>query len=77
LPALGASACLCGADAPGIGEHFFMGSHLVWPELKVIFEGIPKLIRNPRRKGDVNWLRSTFTHGIQKMPIAFDVVSPV
>jgi cholest-4-en-3-one 26-monooxygenase len=60
----------------GIGEHFCMGSHLARLELKVIFEEILKRIRNPRLSGDVNWLRSSFIHGIKKMPIAFDVVSP-
>ena len=59
----------------GIGEHFCMGSHLARLELKVIFEEILKRIRNPRLSGDVNWLRSSFIHGIKKMPIAFDVVS--
>jgi len=24
-------------------------------------------------KGDINWLRSNFIHGIKKMPIEFDV----
>ena len=58
----------------GIGEHFCMGSHLARLELKVIFEEILKRIRNPRLKGEVNWLRSSFIHGIKKMPIEFDVV---
>ncbi len=57
----------------GIGEHFCMGSHLARLELKVIFEEILKHIRNPRLKGDINWLRSSFIHGIKKMPIEFDV----
>ncbi|MBK6511904.1 MAG: cytochrome P450 [Haliea sp.] len=50
----------------GIGEHFCMGSHLARLELKVIFEEILKRIRNPRFSGDVNWLRSSFIHGIKK-----------
>jgi cholest-4-en-3-one 26-monooxygenase len=58
----------------GIGEHFCMGSHLARLELKVIFEEILKSIRNPRLKGDINWLRSSFIHGIKKMPMTFDVV---
>lgn len=58
----------------GIGEHFCMGSHLARLELKVIFEEILKRVRNPRLKGDINWLRSSFIHGIKKMPIEFDVV---
>jgi cholest-4-en-3-one 26-monooxygenase len=58
----------------GIGEHFCMGSHLARLELRVIFEEILKRIRNPRLKGDINWLRSSFIHGIKKMPIEFDVV---
>ena len=58
----------------GIGDHFCMGSHLARLELKVIFEEILKRIRNPRLKGEVNWLRSSFIHGIKKMPIEFDVV---
>tara|TARA_B110000285_G_scaffold230352_1_gene296806 strand:+ start:541 stop:1767 length:1227 start_codon:yes stop_codon:yes gene_type:complete len=58
----------------GIGEHFCMGSHLARLELKVIFAEILKRIRNPRLKGEVNWLRSSFIHGIKKMPIEFDVV---
>lgn len=58
----------------GVGEHFCMGSHLARLELKVIFEEILKHIRNPRLKGDINWLRSNFIHGIKKMPIEFDVV---
>ena len=58
----------------GIGEHFCMGSHLARLELKVIFEEILKRIRNPQLKGDINWLRSSFIHGIKKMPIEFDVV---
>lgn len=58
----------------GIGEHFCMGSHLARLELTVIFEEILKRIRNPRFEGDINWLRSSFIHGIKKMPIAFDVV---
>jgi cholest-4-en-3-one 26-monooxygenase len=51
-----------------------MGSHLARLELKVIFEEILKSIRNPRLKGDINWLRSSFIHGIKKMPMTFDVV---
>lgn len=58
----------------GVGEHFCMGSHLARLELKVIFEEVLKHIRNPRLKGDINWLRSSFIHGIKKMPIEFDVV---
>ncbi len=58
----------------GVGEHFCMGSHLARLELTVIFEEILKRIRNPRFKGDINWLRSSFIHGIKKMPIEFDVV---
>jgi cytochrome P450 len=58
----------------GVGEHFCMGSHLARLELKVIFEEILLRIRNPRLKGDINWLRSNFIHGIKKMPIEFDVV---
>ena len=58
----------------GIGEHFCMGSHLARLELKIIFEEILKRIRNPRLKGEVNLLRSSFIHGIKKMPIEFDVV---
>ncbi|MGY8860944.1 MAG: cytochrome P450, partial [Pseudomonadales bacterium] len=46
----------------GIGEHFCMGSHLARLELKIIFEEILKRIRNPRLKGEVNWLRSSFIH---------------
>jgi cholest-4-en-3-one 26-monooxygenase len=57
----------------GVGEHFCMGSHLARLELKVIFEEVLKHIRNPRLKGDINWLRSSFIHGIKKMPIEFDV----
>ena len=58
----------------GIGEHFCLGSHLARLELTVIFEEILAHIRNPRFQGDINWLRSSFIHGIKKMPIAFDVV---
>ena len=58
----------------GIGEHFCLGSHLARLELRVIFEEILKRVRNPRFKGDINWLRSSFIHGIKKMPIEFDVV---
>jgi cholest-4-en-3-one 26-monooxygenase len=63
-----------GHRAFGIGEHFCMGSHLARLELKVIFEEILKHVRNPRLNGEINWLRSSFIHGIKKMPIAFDVV---
>lgn len=58
----------------GVGEHFCMGSHLARLELKVIFEEILRRIRNPRLKGEINWLRSNFIHGIKQMPIQFDVV---
>ena len=58
----------------GVGEHFCLGSHLARLELRVIFEEIFKRIRNPRLSGDINWLRSSFIHGIKKMPIEFDVV---
>jgi cytochrome P450 len=58
----------------GVGEHFCLGSHLARLELRVIFEEIFKRIRNPRLSGDINWLRSSFIHGIKKMPITFDVV---
>ncbi len=58
----------------GVGEHFCMGSHLARLELTVIFEEILARIRNPRFNGDINWLRSSFIHGIKKMPIEFDVV---
>ena len=58
----------------GVGEHFCMGSHLARLELRVIFEEILKRIRNPRLTGEVNWLRSSFIHGIKQMPIEFDVV---
>ena len=58
----------------GVGEHFCMGSHLARLELRVVFEEILKRIRNPRLTGEVNWLRSSFIHGIKKMPIEFDVV---
>ena len=51
-----------------------MGSHLARWELKVVFEKILQRIRNPRLRGDVNWLRSSFIPGIKKMPIEFDVV---
>lgn len=58
----------------GVGEHFCLGSHLARLELRVIFEEVLKHVRNPRFKGDINWLRSSFIHGIKKMPIEFDVV---
>jgi cholest-4-en-3-one 26-monooxygenase len=58
----------------GIGEHFCLGSHLARLELRVIFEELLKHVRNPRFKGEINWLRSSFIHGIKKMPIEFDVV---
>jgi cholest-4-en-3-one 26-monooxygenase len=58
----------------GVGEHFCMGSHLARLELQVIFEEVLKHIRKPRLNGEINWLRSSFIHGIKKMPIAFDVV---
>jgi cholest-4-en-3-one 26-monooxygenase len=60
--------------ALGVGQHFCMGSHLARLELRVVFEEILKRIRNPRLTGEVNWLRSSFIHGIKKMPIEFDVV---
>ena len=63
-----------GHRAFGVGEHFCMGSHLARLELKVVFEEVLKHMRNPRLNGDINWLRSSFIHGIKKMPIAFDVV---
>ena len=37
-------------------------------------EEILRRIRNPRLKGEINWLRSNFIHGIKQMPIQFDVV---
>ncbi|MGB1139415.1 MAG: cytochrome P450 [Halioglobus sp.] len=58
----------------GVGEHFCIGSHLARLELKVIFEEILKRVRNPQFNGDINWLRSSFIHGIKKMPIKFEVV---
>lgn len=57
----------------GVGEHFCMGSHLARLELRIIFEEILRRVRNPRLRGDVNYLRSNFIHGIKKMPIQFDV----
>lgn len=58
----------------GVGEHFCMGSHLARLELKVIFEEILRRVRNPRLRGEINFLRSNFIHGIKAMPIEFDVV---
>jgi cholest-4-en-3-one 26-monooxygenase len=58
----------------GIGEHFCLGSHLARLELKVTFEEIVLRIKNPRLKGEVNYLRSFLVHGIKEMHIAFDKV---
>lgn len=57
----------------GIGQHFCIGSHLARLELKIIFEEITRLIRNPRLDGDISWLHSNFISGIKAMPISFDV----
>ncbi len=58
----------------GVGEHFCIGSHLARLELKVIFEEILKRVRNPQFNGEISWLRSSFIHGIKRMPIKFEVV---
>jgi cholest-4-en-3-one 26-monooxygenase len=58
----------------GIGEHFCLGSHLARLELKVTFEEIISRIKNPRLKGDVNFLRSFLVHGIKEMHIEFEKV---
>ena len=57
----------------GIGQHFCIGSHLARLELRIIFEEITRLIRNPRLDGDISWLHSNFISGIKSMPISFDV----
>jgi cytochrome P450 len=43
-------------------------------ELKVTFEEIISRIKNPRLKGDVNFLRSFLVHGIKEMHIEFEKV---
>ena len=58
----------------GIGEHFCLGSHLARLELKVTFEEIISRIKNPRLKGEVNYLRSFLVHGIKEMNIEFEKV---
>lgn len=60
----------------GVGQHFCLGSHLARLELRVIFEEITRLIRNPRLDGEIKWLRSNFISGIKSMPIVFDVATP-
>ncbi|MDP4651645.1 MAG: cytochrome P450, partial [Haliea sp.] len=62
-----------GHRAFGVGQHFCLGSHLARLELTVIFEEIVKRMRNPRYDGDIQWLRSSFIHGIKHMPITFDL----
>tara|TARA_R110000772_G_scaffold238154_4_gene350105 strand:+ start:30230 stop:31456 length:1227 start_codon:yes stop_codon:yes gene_type:complete len=62
-----------GHRAFGVGQHFCLGSHLARLELTVIFEEIVRRMRNPRLDGDIQWLRSSFIHGIKHMPIVFDV----
>lgn len=58
----------------GIGEHFCLGSHLARLELKVTFEEIISRMKNPRLKGEVNYLRSFLVHGIKEMNIEFEKV---
>ncbi len=62
-----------GHRAFGVGQHFCLGSHLARLELTVIFEEIVRRMRNPRLDGEIQWLRSSFIHGIKHMPIVFDV----
>jgi cholest-4-en-3-one 26-monooxygenase len=51
-----------------------LGAHLARIELKVTFEELIARMKNPRLKGEVNYLRSYLVHGIKEMTIEFDKV---
>ncbi len=56
----------------GIGQHFCIGTHLARLELNVMFEEIIPRLRNPRFKGEPEFVRSFFVNAMKTMHITFD-----
>ncbi|TDG15309.1 cytochrome P450 [Seongchinamella unica] len=56
----------------GIGQHFCIGTHLARLELNVMFEEIIPRLRNPRFRGQPEYVRSFFVNAIKKMYISFE-----
>lgn len=51
------------------GPHMCLGNALARIELRVMFEDLIGRISGMERKGDIDFLRSNFVHGIKRMPV--------
>ena len=56
----------------GIGQHFCIGTHLARLELNVMFEEIIPRLRNPRFKGEPEYVRSFFVNAMKTLNVTFD-----
>ena len=56
----------------GIGQHFCIGSHLARLELNIMMEEIIPRLRNPKFKGEPQYVRSFFVNAMKEMNITFD-----
>ncbi|MGF1654844.1 MAG: cytochrome P450, partial [Actinomycetales bacterium] len=51
------------------GPHYCLGSHLARLEVRVTVEELVDRVAGIRVTGEVERLRSTFVHGIKRMPV--------